>query len=148
MHSKNLKCQKGCDSCCESISVFPIEFDSIKQELGPKLDTIAKRKFNKFRKSCMFLKNGACLIYHSRPIICRTQGLPLMYQSIKSDGYEVSHCQLNFNNFNISDFTVDNTLFMPEFNSKLFSLNKEYIEAMNILKMNPRKRIPLYKLVD
>lgn len=146
-HYKELKCQKGCDSCCENISVFPIEFHSIKNELGKILYTISNRPFNKFRKSCVFLKDGACQIYKSRPIICRTQGLPLMYQNINGQGYEVSHCQLNFKNFNISDFNIDNTLFMPDYNSKLFLLNREFVESENIAKKNPKKRIPLWKLL-
>ncbi len=147
-HSKELKCQKGCDSCCENISVFPIEFHSIKNELDNKLDSIPKRKFNIFKKSCIFLQDGACHIYNSRPIICRTQGLPLMYQNINGEGYEVSHCQLNFKKINISDFNIDNTLFMPDYNSKLYLLNKEFIESENIFNKNPKKRIPLYKLTD
>ncbi len=147
-HTKHLKCKKGCDSCCENISVFPIEFNAIKKELENKTISLTKRKFNRFRKPCVFLQDGACQIYESRPIICRTQGLPLMYQNINGEGYEVSHCQLNFKGVVVSNFNVENTLFMPDYNSKLFLMNKEFIESENMVKKNPKKRIPLYKLID
>jgi len=146
LHTDHLKCRKGCDSCCESIHVFPLEFSAIKRELKLQGRGLPVRKFNKFRKSCVFLKDGACSIYYSRPIICRTQGLPLMYQNLSGKGYEISHCQLNFTAFDLSNFTVDNSMYMPDFNSKLFLLNKEYVELEDLHNKNPKKRIPLYKL--
>lgn len=145
-HGKQLKCRKGCDSCCESINVFPIEFYAIQNALKEQKIALPKRKFNRFRKSCMFLVDGACSIYQVRPFICRTQGLPLMYQNMNGEGYEVSHCQLNFKGVDITSFTVENTMFMPDFNSQLFMLNKEFVELNNIENKNPTKRIPLYKL--
>lgn len=146
LHKKNMQCQRGCDSCCESIKVFPIEFYAIKKELGDRLGNISNRSFNFFRKSCMFLQDGACIIYNSRPFICRTQGLPLMYQSIKTDGYEVSHCQLNFKKVSIDSFTLDTTVFMPDFNSKLFLMNQVFVRETDLFKGDIKKRIALYKL--
>lgn len=146
LHVKHIKCQKGCDSCCEAIKIFPIEFAAIKNELQSSNVEIPSRRFNKFRKSCMFLKNGACLIYNARPIICRTQGLPLMYQKLDGDGYEISHCQLNFKQFDLKQFGLENSMFMPDFNSKLFLLNKAFIESQNLFNKDFKKRIPLYEL--
>ena len=45
--------------------------------------------------SCPFLLDDCCSIYGSRPVICRTQGLPLLLQA--DDGVmEVDFCPLNF----------------------------------------------------
>lgn len=146
IHNKHLNCKKGCDSCCEAISVFPLEFAAIKKELQLEGRKLPYRRFNKFRKSCMFLINGACSIYNSRPIICRTQGLPLMYQNINGQDYEVSYCQLNFKDNDLKNFSIDNSMFMPDFNSKLFMLNKSFVESRNMYNKSPKKRIPIYKL--
>lgn len=147
LHQIHMQCKKGCDSCCEAIRVFPVEFYAIEKELKARGLLLPKRKFNSLRKSCMFLINGACSIYDSRPFICRTQGLPLMYQSLKGDGYEVSHCQLNFKEVPITSFNVDNVLFMPDFNSKLFLLNQSFVKSNGLFKGDFKKRIALYKLM-
>ena len=54
----------------------------------------------------MFLQGGQCEIYPARPLICRTQGLPLAYPSgfvdaaavsaKTTDGREIVWCPLNF----------------------------------------------------
>lgn len=38
---------------------------------------------------CPLLKNEHCLLYETRPIICRTHGLPIIY---KTDGHQSSDC--------------------------------------------------------
>lgn len=144
-HSKHLQCKAGCDSCCENISVFPLEFEAIKLELGDSLKSHSlNRPFNRFRKSCVFLVDSKCSIYNSRPFICRTQGLPLLYQSNDGSGYELSVCHLNFKGVDVNIFNSENALFMPEFNSKLFLNNQEYLGEGNKLS---KKRIPLYRLL-
>lgn len=143
-HVKELSCKKGCDSCCESINVFPIEFEAIKTEMASTLRLIKNRPFNRFRKSCVFLVEGACSIYQSRPIICRTQGLPLLYQNAEGTAYELSVCHLNFKGINPGKFNMDNALYMPEYNSRLYLLNKDFVSKT---KYSEKQRIPLYKLL-
>ncbi len=145
MHKSQLKCKKGCDSCCESLTIFPIEYTAIQKELGNEFVLPPKRIFNKIGKKCRFLVNGACSIYNSRPIICRTQGLPLLYESLNGQGFELSVCKLNFVGIDVTKFNMENALFMPPFNSRLFLLNKDFIEKPDV-KSKPTQRYKLNAL--
>jgi len=144
MHEIHLQCKIGCDSCCESIGVFPIEFYAIQNEL--KSNTLPKKLLkHNFTKECRYLINGVCKIYNSRPFICRTQGLPLLYENFEGTGFELSVCQLNFKDVKVATFNMDNSLYMPPFNSKLYLLNRKFIDALS-KQFKPTQRIKLNKL--
>lgn len=148
-HHTQMKCQKGCASCCEKFSIFPIEFDFIIHHL--KLDATIqipqKRTFDRFLNRCYFLKDSVCTIYPVRPIICRTQGFPLLYQNSEGTAYELSVCKLNFKGFEPNQFHDENALFMPRFNSLLYLLNQEYIRQTHP-DFKPSKRIPLAEIAN
>lgn len=141
-HKEQMNCKAGCDLCCESISVFPIEFDAIKNELGD-LPLPKKKLKHRLTSKCRFLSEHKCLIYKVRPIICRTQGLPLLYENFDGTGHELSVCKLNFKRVQPNSFNINNALFMPPINSQLFLLNKDYIEQLYDKKLTPQKRIKL-----
>ena len=143
MHKSQMVCNKGCDSCCESLTIFPIEYYTIKEDIK-KLNNLPKNKlWNSITKSCRFLVNGECAIYESRPIICRTQGLPILYKSIKGENFELSICKLNFTNSEASSFNMDNSLYMSPLNSQLFIMNTEFIEENFKGKYKPTDRLKL-----
>jgi hypothetical protein len=121
LHSKLMVCRRGCTSCCMDFSIFPVEFFSIAEELKGK-----EIKFNSKAKEgeCPMLVEGSCSIYPSRPFICRSHGLPLL--SMGDDGWELSHCELNFTS-DTPDFDETNSLLHDRFNSRLFMLNREFI---------------------
>lgn len=124
-HSDHLSCKKGCSSCCMDFSVFPLEFFAINHFLNRKTPDIARPESE---EACPFLVKDACTIYDHRPIICRTQGLPLLFTG--DEGWELSACELNFTNFDFSEFDTENTFPQDKFNSKLYLINKEYIESL------------------
>lgn len=95
--SAKLECHKGCSKCCEvERTVFGLEAHIIlehlqaltphfKEELRTAL-TASNRNPN----HCAFLKDGACLIYPVRPLICRSHGL------VHLSEHGPHHCELNF----------------------------------------------------
>ena len=93
-HADSIHCAPGCSECCILETLFPIEAYSIGN--GVKKFSAVTRKWlqrnskNRNRKLCVFLKSGKCLVYSFRPIICRTQGYPLLL-----DG-RVDFCPKNF----------------------------------------------------
>jgi len=126
-HGKHMVCRKGCDMCCMDYSIFPVEFYSV-------LNDLKNRNFEMVKSepatagSCVFLVNHACTIYTERPVICRTHGLPLLFAN--DDGeFELSACELNFTNFDFEDFNMDNTFHQDKYNSMLFMLNREFLNA-------------------
>lgn len=97
-HSASMECKKGCSKCCHTdISVFGVEAERISEWFSA-----LERKDQEERKSlwstqnvpgaCTFLYNDQCTIYEARPLICRTQGLPLFVASENV----LDYCPLNF----------------------------------------------------
>jgi uncharacterized protein len=131
-HASHLQCKKGCDMCCMDYSILPVEFFSILHELKQKHFLIAEKEAGDEKQdgNCIFLKNNACTIYESRPVICRTHGLPLLYTNDDYE-WELSTCELNFKNFDFEKFKPENTYAQDKFNSRLFMLNREFISNFN-----------------
>jgi hypothetical protein len=146
MHQKHLTCKKGCDSCCESLRLFPIELAFINDALKNEGAILPKKRWNKYTKACRFLVNGACSIYEHRPLICRTQGLPLLYEQADGSAFELSVCTLNFKGVDVSKFNTENALFMSPINSKLFLLNQQFVESLKTKKITVFSRYRLNEL--
>ena len=144
MHHEHIKCRNGCAMCCTDFSVFPVEFHFILNELK-KRNFKPESGVNTENEICVFLKNNSCTIYQQRPIMCRTHGLPLLYAN--DDGeWELSACELNFTEFDIDDFTDENTLPQDKYNSKLFLLNREFIAEFTDIKYSETDLIPLKEI--
>ncbi len=146
-HKKHLNCKSGCDLCCMDYNIFPVEFDSILSELKGRdfSRTALPEVLNE--GNCIFLKDHRCLIYESRPVICRTHGLPLLFANDEGE-WELSVCELNFTQFDFGKFTVKNTFPQDKFNSELFLLNQQFIEANPKPGFDEFTLIPLKKLTE
>ena len=107
IHKVHLKCKAGCDQCCLNFGVFPVEYYAIKKELEVTV--------------------GKCTIYDSRPVICRTHGLPLLQMDMDGENWELSCCEFNFTDFPLENFNTDNSILQDKLNSQLFLINKEFI---------------------
>jgi len=143
-HQPHLSCKKGCDLCCMAISVFPVEFFAIKAELNVK--SMEGLPIPQNDDDCQFLVNHSCAIYTSRPIICRTHGLPLLYMSLEGDEYELSCCELNFTGYDFENFDEENTYPMDRINSRLYQINKNFVAGFEDGKYTETDRIPLAEL--
>ena len=95
---RDLACRAGCDGCCRvELSVSEVEAASIRRHLATLADD-ERRALGAWARlparggpRCAFLdEEGRCGVYAARPLVCRTQGLPLRYP----DG--VGWCSLNF----------------------------------------------------
>ncbi|MEI6141620.1 MAG: hypothetical protein WCP85_20275 [Mariniphaga sp.] len=144
IHKQHLNCKMGCDLCCMAISVFPIEFYAIKEELD--LSKLPDLPLPQNEIDCRYLVDHSCEIYPSRPVICRTHGLPLLYMSLDADEYELSCCELNFTDFDFEDFDEENTFPMDRINSQLYAMNKEFVATYEGGKYSETDRIPLAEL--
>jgi Fe-S-cluster containining protein len=97
-HALQMECKKGCSKCCQTdISVFEIEAERVTewyQDQTPEEQTRLRELWNTPHQEsyCTFLYNDQCTIYEARPLICRTQGLPLF---IATENL-LDYCPLNF----------------------------------------------------
>ncbi|MBL7215722.1 MAG: YkgJ family cysteine cluster protein [Phycisphaerae bacterium] len=147
VHSDHMACRKGCCGCCMNLSVWPVEFYSIVEEM--KRFEWDKPTFNE-KAACDFLKDGLCSIYPFRPIICRTHGLPLVYwhEETEPPGYGVMFCEKNFKGTDGIDFGSDNTLNMDEVNEKLARINLVFLDEQKYPSLESDTRIEMRKLLD
>ncbi|MCS6912940.1 MAG: YkgJ family cysteine cluster protein [Myxococcales bacterium] len=76
----DLACRRGCSDCCRvELSLCPVEAEAVRQALGA-LSAPQRAGLAAFQGACAcLLPDGACAIYAHRPLVCRTQGLPLHY---------------------------------------------------------------------
>lgn len=135
---KNLiQCRPGCFECCVNFSVFPLEAALLSEEMHEIGELIVNKD-----DLCRCLKDTCCSIYPIRPIICRTQGIPLGYIDELSGSVEISACQNNFSDS--YQFQKYEILFMDDFNQRLAELNIQYCQEM---KLEPFNRVPICGLL-
>jgi Fe-S-cluster containining protein len=143
LHQKEMACKKGCSECCMHFSILPVEYFSILQELkaNPPQQYL---ELDEEADDCNFLIDDLCQIYESRPFICRTHGLPLLFMSLDGDEWELSTCPLNFTDF--EDFHSENTYPQDTYNSKLFLINQEFVKNYEAEKFGDFDMISINRL--
>lgn len=146
LHSEAIQCRPKCVDCCINLTVWPVEFYAILDELKaanvkPIFDPLAP---------CGFLKDSLCQIYPFRPIICRTHGLPLVYLDDEQDEptYGVTFCEKNFQDTDELAFGPDNTLDMDAVNGTLARLHTAFLEAGKQEGPDVHGRIALARLTE
>jgi Fe-S-cluster containining protein len=148
VHKDWMACRKGCCSCCLNLTVWPVEFYAILEQM--KTARWPKPQYNE-DKECGYLdEEGGCQIYPFRPIICRTHGLPLVYWHEETDppGYGVIFCDQNFDAAGEIRFDSENTLNMDEVNEKLVRINMVFLDEHKDLNLQPTDRIELRQLIN
>ncbi len=138
LYKEHINCGKGCSKCCiNDLTLFPVEFDYISDKIKHK-----KIKANKTKGKCILLDNDQCQIYEYRPLVCRTQGFPLLY------GDELSLCEINFKNMHGAFcFSAGTLIDMDKVNSVLAAVNLEYIKHVDKLSSLKDKRYELKDLI-
>lgn len=126
-YSKEIACRAGCSRCCLHISLFPVEAAAVAGALAnlpdSELQLLASRIDLSENDSCPLLLDDHCAIYLSRPLICRTHGLPLL---IESDGEKrVDFCGDNFRG--VATLPGGAVINLETLNRTLAALNKRFV---------------------
>ena len=132
---EHLRCAPGCASCCRPFSLSPLEAALIAEHLKSEPDTACA---SPGPGNCRFLARDLCTAYQNRPLICRTQGLPIGYIDEMNEQIEVSACPLNFPDDH--PFTLEDLLLLDPVNARLGELNRRYCEKTGI---DAKFRFPL-----
>ena len=155
----HLNCRAGCSACCHHhLSVFPVEAAQISsaiESLPTETQQTLQRQAAAVREgearpelvACPLLVNDRCVIYTARPIICRTQGLPLLYEA--EDGHqEVDFCPLNFTAENATD-ELDETHLVPldALNLKLAAANLKYCRSLGLSEAAAVQRLSMADII-
>lgn len=95
--AEQIQCHAGCSGCCRELTLFPVEAAALLVALAalpPQHREALDASGTRDSDSCPLLVDDLCLVYESRPIICRTHGLPLL---LKADGESrIDFCPENF----------------------------------------------------
>ena len=144
-YAEHIACVKGCaGNCCRiHISILPVEAVSFARALQKlpreKVRHIQQkaRRINTFGP-CPLLEGGACLIYDSRAIICRTHGLPISseYRGHRSIGF----CQKNFQN--LPSIPDDDVIDLAYLNGALATVNDRFVSEFAD-RLHPGKRFTI-----
>ncbi len=97
----DLACGAGCSACCRvELSVSPVEAALVERAVR------TRGPWEPAAEGCAMLDaEGRCAVYDARPLVCRSQGLPLAYPegtvtpgAIRghAGSAELSWCPLNF----------------------------------------------------
>lgn len=143
LHRQHLRCRPGCSGCCTLSSVLPLEAAALHLAIAG-LDGKLKKLIREQQPGefCPLLVDSRCAIYQSRPLICRTHGLPIAYVDYERQTIDVSVCPLNFTAD--YEFARHELLFIDTFNVSLAQFNGEYCAPQGL---PPARRIALADIV-
>jgi hypothetical protein len=122
-----ITCSEGCSSCCTLITIFPVEAAALNTALAAlptdEVSSIRRRSDNHAGgEHCPLLHQNHCLLYHARPIICRTHGLPVLY----SEGIERNVDCCPKNPVAREKLTGSNIIDLERLNTLLVAVNALY----------------------
>jgi len=123
-HSSHLACKKTCTFCCLNIELTAIEYFAIQNELYEK-EIIHRAGYDE-GEICKFIFAKKCKIYPARPIQCRVAGLPIAQEGTE----EVIACELNFKEYDFSNFGEDNTFPKHIFEQRIQAINEKFINQL------------------
>ena len=140
-YGTHLVCGAGCAGCCRcDLSVFTVEAAAVESALLA-LPVESRRRIVDLAReaqerevrgepvSCPCLLDDRCVIYAARPTICRTQGLPLLYE-IEDGTREVDFCPLNFSKPGATDeLEEDHLVPLDRMNLQLALVNLEFCRS-------------------
>ncbi len=137
----HLQCGAGCSGCCNHhLSIFAVEAEvlteaiqtlpeGVQQRIQQQAIEVKEREVKGESVACPLLVDSLCSVYESRPLICRTQGLPLLYEA--DDGaQEIDFCPLNFeSDAAIAELADEHLVPLDLLNLKLAMANVSYCQA-------------------
>lgn len=148
----DLRCGEGCSACCHAeLSVSRVEADSIRNALraSEQREELRARAASDTQGECVMLINGRCAVYAARPLVCRTQGLPLAYPAgvvpeeavrARGHGVEVTWCPLNFT---VQAPAREDILGASVLDEALVLVNRAHCDAMDA---DPLERLSLREI--
>lgn len=158
-YARHLVCRAGCSGCCHHhLSVFKVEADAVAEAIIALPDEIQQRVTQQAQQvaadeaeglavACPLLVDDRCSIYAARPVICRTQGLPLLFTA-EDGASEVDFCPLNFTATDaLDDLTEDKLVALETINLRLAMMNLQHCRAQGIADEQSGARIKISEVI-
>lgn len=139
-YSEHIACRPGCGACCVSgLTLCAVEAAALGEALGLAPDRVhlqaGQSPLDDLGRCAFIDRDQLCLIYRDRPVICRTQGLPLLYPE-----RGVAVCDLNFVSIDPHHTAL---IDMENLETALFAANLDYCRKVGL---HPTVRVPMDRL--
>ena len=158
-YQAHLQCGAGCSGCCHHhLSIFPVEAVVLTEAIHTLPETTQKRIQQQAIEviareakgesvACPLLVDNLCSVYVSRPLICRTQGLPLLFE-VDDGTQEIDFCPLNFeSDAAIAQLADDHLVPLDLLNLKLAMANVSYCRAAGLDDNQSHQRIQMSEVI-
>jgi len=158
-YGSHLACRAGCSGCCHHhLSVFEVEAAAvreavealpakIRERIRHQALEVREREARSEPVACPLLVDDRCAIYAARPVICRTQGLPLLIEA-EDGSQEVDFCPLNFTSPGATDELDGNHLVpLERLNFELARANLNYCRAAGVPDEASGERKPMSQIL-
>ena len=142
-----MECREGCSDCCRCrLSITRVEEAYLRRGLARLPISIRvelKSRATTETEMCPALDaNGCCQIYESRPLICRSHGVPLRYRHpvplIHPSRIDV--CEKNFTEVSTKSLPIDDVLDQTSLTAELAEIDASHCDEHEL----PRgERVPL-----
>lgn len=145
--SGEISCRAGCSGCCRHLTVFAAEAANLLDAVG-KLSAgqralLAERLSWPESSSCPLLVDDCCAVYSSRPVICRTHGLPLLFES---DGRKnMDCCPENFRNTGTLPGSA--VINLETLNTALFTINSMFLSETADERLKQKGRFTIADII-
>jgi Fe-S-cluster containining protein len=123
-----MACARGCGSCCQAgLSVTGIEAAVLREGLAQldsrKRAALAERAVCASASCPVLESDGTCALYEHRPLVCRTQGLPIRLREPGSPEQLVA-CELCFEGRDLGEIDPECVLDQATLSTILAALDR------------------------
>jgi len=142
-----ISCKAGCSSCCRHLSLFAIEAANLVKAVSKLPVEVRKTLAGGIgwpaNGSCPLLLDDCCTVYASRPVICRTHGLPLLAEA---DGVRsVDCCPENFRG--AGSLPGSAVINLETLNSALVAINSLFVSKNSEERFRGRERFSIADII-
>ncbi|TDI35281.1 MAG: YkgJ family cysteine cluster protein [Acidobacteria bacterium] len=129
-----MQCRAGCTDCCRArLTITHVEAAFFRRGLArlPEAERkdLAQRTRDKTRDMCPALDpEGRCQLYDSRPLICRSFGVPLRRRRevVLVNPIVIDACDLNFVDVPLETLPAEDVLDQTSLDTELAAINAEF----------------------
>lgn len=145
--ASEISCKAGCSGCCRHLTLFAVEAaslisavknlpDDLRSMLGGRMDWAED-------SACPLLIDECCAVYSARPVICRTHGLPLIFET---DGTKsIDCCPENFKeSLSLTGSAVIN---IETVNTLLFTINTMFVAKTDDKRLKQKDRFTIADII-
>ena len=132
-HGEHMTCTAGCSGCCqENRTLSPVEMADVLVAVetlsSGEQNRVMERAGQQLQQGeegpCVLLEDDLCVIYESRPMLCRTHGLPIQLR-LEEESPSRDVCPLNFQgDLSLEEIPVDSVLDVGRLDAMLALINQ------------------------